>query len=123
MVKFPDDILTYYHTRHTCGHSVYWSDKVLAYGTSYYPCQWCGAETGTHKPPDGSIVEYMGFRNTFKRVWIFQKFNDDGSVPWCEGMPGGIDDPVRINHRRDNSCCDEGKQHARMATKTHKRKA
>src|ERR1700722_9338897 len=40
-------IAEFFHIRHACGHSAYWSSADYAIRTAPFPCPWCGAEVGT----------------------------------------------------------------------------
>ena len=45
--KLPNE---FWHARHTCGHSVYWSDPNVAVLVSASSCPWCGAENRKKVP-------------------------------------------------------------------------
>lgn len=87
----------FWHTRHSCGHSAYWSDKVLAFRTGFAPCPWCGALDGKKVPDDMPLVHYNP-----GDIYVFREKQADGTVPWSGEGPRG---EVILRHRADNSCC------------------
>jgi hypothetical protein len=94
-------MLTFFHTKHSCGHSAYWSDAASAFTTSAYPCPWCGGETSLKVPADAPF-----WRDPRNGVMGFREKLPDGRVPWPKDMkdPG----PVKTQHRADESCCQDG---------------
>lgn len=88
------------HTRHKCGHSIYWSDPDAAVQLSQWPCPWCGAATGTFKPPkNAEVISLSG-------LYAFRNLRPDGTIP-----PGPNDKPGTqgiIIHMSDESCCQTG---------------
>ena len=93
-----DTNITFFHTRHACGHAVYWSDSVLAAQLAVSPCPWCGGE---RVPPDVLMM-----RDSKLNAMAFRETKPDGSVPWPDGEPPP-DGNVILRHRTDGSCCDE----------------
>jgi hypothetical protein len=98
---------TYFHTRHRCGHSVYWSDAVHGFTLAPYPCPYCGGETGKLLPADANVLDFSDYAvrtpYTAARVICFRTLNPDGTVP----VPGGEDgEVIGIQHMTGNVCCD-----------------
>ncbi len=91
---------TYYHTRHACGHSVYWSDPITGRFLAPYPCPYCGGEAGTPLPADANVLDMS--RQT-PGLYCFRTRNPDGTVPAIGGEPG---DRIGIRHMTGNICCD-----------------
>jgi hypothetical protein len=91
----------YWHARHACGHSVYWSDMQVAFKTGAAPCPWCGAENGTKVPQNVAMMHdrRMG-------VYAFREKLPNGRVPWPSGVPHTASDMIIVHHRADKSCCN-----------------
>lgn len=89
--------VVYFHSRHVCGHAVYWSDAATAFETCAWPCPWCGGEQRKQFPPDGVMLDCGD------GVLCFQQLNEDGSVP--AATPGEHGKFVVIQHRADETCC------------------
>jgi hypothetical protein len=90
--------MEFWHTKHSCGHSVYWNNPRVAVLMGDYPCPWCGGETGNPAPDDVQCVSadhgLLGFRELLP----------DGRAPVPDDLlRDGI--PNKIYHRADNSCC------------------
>ena len=89
----------FWHIRHLCGHSVYWSDMVVAFRTGASPCPWCGAEDGNKVPQDVAMM-----RDSRMGIYAFREKLPDGRVPWPSDMPNASG-RVILRHSADNSCC------------------
>lgn len=50
--------LVYYHLRHSCGHTAYWTDPFVGMRCTPWPCPWCGAATGETFPPNEATIDY-----------------------------------------------------------------
>jgi hypothetical protein len=88
----------FWHARHTCGHSVYWSDPDWAIRTSVAPCPWCGGETGQKVPADIPIL-----RIREAGVMAFREKMPDGTPPWPHDV--SVPETVSLHHAADESCC------------------
>jgi len=84
---------TLFHSKHSCGHDVYWSDPLIAAMTSDFPCAWCSQEVLADK------------RILFDPIMNVSCRQDAGSMSKYEE-----DEYVLIMHRADNQCCEE-KEH------------
>lgn len=91
-----DKPTTVFHTRHACGHSVYWGNPMEGFRTAPYPCPWCGAATGTFRP-DGDVILISG-------TLVFRELLPDGRVPWPSELPQT--DKVFVQHMTGNVCCE-----------------
>ena len=91
-------ITDYFHTRHACGHSVYWSDGLMGMTLAPYPCPYCGGETGVEKPPQDAMLD-VG-----EGIRCFMHLNSDGSVPRVPGERPGRE--IGIHHMTGNVCCE-----------------
>lgn len=87
----------YFHTRHACGHAVFWSDVTIAASLAPYPCPYCGGEAGKPTPPEANTLDCG------EGLYCFRYMNDDGTVPG----PGSIGEQVVLRHRVDGLCCDQ----------------
>lgn len=89
---------SFFHTRHACGHSVYWSDATWGRNAAEWPCPWCGGESGERLMPFDDacwIDEVSG-------IACFKKKNPDGSCP----VPGPLGRTITIKHMTGNVCCE-----------------
>lgn len=84
-----------FHTLHSCGHSVYWTDAAVGMGAVAFPCPWCGGESG-HIPPLGTTVVRHG-----PDVYCIRELNPDGTIE-LQGEPTG---PVVVRHMTGDGCC------------------
>jgi len=91
--------ITFYHTRHSCGHSVYWADPDVGMGVANWPCPWCGAETGIHVEDD--MISMSG-------VLVARRYNPDGTFPWPDDWKKP--DKIIVRHMTGDVCCDGAKQ-------------
>jgi hypothetical protein len=101
-------VIEFFHTRHVCGHAVYWSNAELAMLASASPCPWCGAETGAVKPPEGddAVVRFFDPKGRLsERLTVFRRLNPDGSALVPPDMIRNPNEPVIIRHRADEACC------------------
>ena len=90
----------FWHSRHACGHAVYWSNPVVAMRTASWPCPWCGGENGRKVPQD---VAMMRDRNI--GVMAFREKLPDGRIPWPSELREDPDGVI-LHHMADNSCCN-----------------
>ena len=90
----------FWHVRHSCRHSIYWSDPVVALRASQAPCPWCGGETGRHTVPATEPMLY----DPKAGVAAFREKNPDGTIPWCSQLANTLGE-VTARHMGDNSCC------------------
>lgn len=86
----------FFHVRHACGHSVYWSKAGYAIRTAPFPCPWCGAERGNTVSPDEIVIQMSD-------ALVFREFLPGQRVPLPKGWPPTNE--VVIRHLPDESCC------------------
>jgi hypothetical protein len=99
-------VITFFHTRHVCGHSVYWSDPAVGMAVARAPCPWCGAETGKPVPKDVNF-----FRSPRDGTMAFRRRLPDSRAPWPEDLPLIGDGEVAIQHQTGDVCCLNEKPH------------
>jgi hypothetical protein len=94
---------TYYHTRHSCGHSVYWSDVRISVLCSHYPCPWCGGQYRLNPAPvTAKLLECD------EGIYCFRELLPGNRVPYAKGQPiHSPSEAVAIQHMTGNRCCDE----------------
>lgn len=51
-----DSSVSFRHSRHSCGHAVYWIDAEAAMLAESSPCPWCGGETGDKVSADMNLM-------------------------------------------------------------------
>lgn len=98
MPRLPDVI---YHTKHSCGHSVYWSDPRFGMNVSIWPCPWCGAENGELDLPADALATYDPAEN----LLCIRQLNDDGTVPQPEGFDEPLSRTIIVQHETGERCC------------------
>lgn len=88
------DATVIYHTRHSCGHAVYWDSLAKAYMWGEYPCPWCGGANGTLDIPDYlPVIHQPGTDRDHVR-------KDPTALCGCESGR-----TIISKHRADDSCC------------------
>jgi hypothetical protein len=100
MSKKADLPSEFWHTRHTCGHAVYWSDPAVALQTSAAPCPWCGAAAGRKVPKNVAMLH-----DPNAGIFAFRQKLPDGRVPWPSEL-SDASDTIIVRHMADNSCCN-----------------
>jgi hypothetical protein len=100
-VKKRQPITEFFHIRHACGHSVYWSSADYAIRTAPSPCPWCGAEAGIEVSPDEIAIQISD-------ALVFREFLPGQRVPVPIGWPRAGE--IVIRHLPDESCCNESKK-------------
>jgi hypothetical protein len=105
----------FFHIRHVCGHSVFWSDGDFAMAASAAPCPWCGGETGSHTvPPEVNMTcgtdpdQPMAFR-AFLPGRLVPWPEDRSNAPWLDRYDDG---PVIVRHMTGDVCCEPGQASA-----------
>lgn len=88
----------FWHARHACGHSVFWSDPGWAIRISAARCPWCGGETGQRAPQDVIML-----RIKEAGVLAFRGTQPDDSPPWPIDL--SMPETVRLHHAANDSCC------------------
>jgi hypothetical protein len=86
----------FFHVRHACGHSVYWSSADYAIRTAPFSCPWCGGEASIEVSPDEIAIQMSD-------ALVFREFLSGQRVPVPEGWPRA--DEIVIRHLPDESCC------------------
>jgi hypothetical protein len=83
---------TFYHIRHSCGHSFHWRDHDVAFRVSNAPCPRCGCEIGVAIP--------TGVNALTDRTGVVIGFDHlvNNLVPIPEPL-------VRLMHMRSEECC------------------
>src|SRR6185312_12733730 len=94
-------IAEFFHIRHACGHSVYWSSADYAIKTAPFPCPWCGAEAGSGVSPDEIVIQMSD-------ALVFREFLPGNRVPMPKGWPSV--DEIVVRHFPDESCCGGDKK-------------
>ena len=85
-----------FHTLHSCGHSVYWTDASVGMGAAAFACPWCGGESG-HIPPLGTTVVRHG-----PNLYAIRELNPDGTMELQDEMSA----PVVVRHMAGDACCE-----------------
>jgi hypothetical protein len=90
-----------YHVRHCCGHGAYWEHPDAGYLTAFYPCPWCGGESG-QRPAHGeqSSVPVIDFGAPIGRV--YRQVSD------CPI------EPVRVYQQVGDACCRDAAKEGAM---------
>lgn len=87
-----------YHVKHSCGHDAYWESQEWAAFVGFYPCPWCGGQSGKVKIPRGTIaVDPSGAGKVYPRPDVYAA----GDNP---------NDRIIVHHRANNSCCQTSGQ-------------
>jgi hypothetical protein len=98
---------TFYHMRHVCGHSVYWSLMSARWLFTRHPCPWCRGEAGNPLPKKAEFFEAS------RGIWAFRKLSWwRGRVPWPPHLAFLRDEPVTLAHMAGDCDCPEAGSYA-----------
>lgn len=85
-----------FHTLHSCGHSIYWTDSAVGMGAAAFPCPWCGGESG-HMPPLGTTIVRHG-----PNLYAIRELNPDVTME----LQAEVNAPVVVRHMAGGTCCE-----------------
>jgi|SRR5271166_1127505 len=104
---------TFYHMRHVCGHSVYWSLMSARWMFACHPCPWC-AGPAARSDPYGHVLsgtplpkKKTKFFQVSNGIWAFRKLSWWGRVPWPPHLAFLRDEPVTLSHMPGDCGCPE----------------